>query len=322
MKEILALWTLTLTLKAINQTKEIKTFIFDKYFKGKGKGVMGNEVTIKIKKGNSYILKAIAPGAERLLKSVGDSYELTIKLPRFGLSGLIEARELNEFNSLEGKDKVQGVSQKVAEILKEHKDSYKTTLEYMSIGAMFGKVMDGAGKVLFEFTATTTKINFKGKEAIFALSEIDEKMTEEFGNTRPYSIYADKAFLNSVSKDALNNDLFKQGNAKWIQKDGTRVLDLYGVPIVPYAPMYQDEEGKSKKYLKEGEAIAVPEGEDIFQFIYGRADHTLAVSKAPTLFFAAPPEELGKGRGWSIETEMKPLTYCVRPGGIIKLKHA
>ena len=151
---IMKLWTLVTMLKAILQVKMSGTYIFDKFFRNRAKPIMGNIAKLKIKRGGSIVLKSIAKGADRLKKETKDLYEINIDLPRFGLTAEILAHEMNEFESLEGEAKVQAVSQRIKELMKEHLDDYSTTIEYMSIGALFGKVIDGDGVVLFEFTTT------------------------------------------------------------------------------------------------------------------------------------------------------------------------
>ena len=141
-KDVIKLWTLTTILTAIEQTKAVSSKIFDKYFKANAKPVMGNTATLKIRKGAGVVLETILPGAERLVKDLKDVYEITIKLPRFGLQDTILPHEINEFESLEGEAKAEAVSRKIATILKEHKDDYMTTLEFMCVGALFGKVVD------------------------------------------------------------------------------------------------------------------------------------------------------------------------------------
>ena len=128
--DVMKLWTLTTILTAINQIKVVNSKIFDKYFKANAKPVMGNTATLKIRKGAGVVLESILPGAERLLKDLKDVYEITIKLPRFGLQDTILPHEINEFESLEGVAKAEAVSQKITTILQDHKDDYMTTLEF------------------------------------------------------------------------------------------------------------------------------------------------------------------------------------------------
>ena len=43
------------------------------------------------------------------------------------------------------------------------------------------------------------------------------------------------------------------------------------------------------------------------------------VKVAPKMFFAATPQELERGKGYAIETEMKAMPYCTRPSALINL---
>ena len=318
--DIMKLWTLVTMMKAINQLKTSGTFVFDKYFAKKGKPVFGNTATLKIKKGASIVLNVIEPGADRLVKSTKDIYELTIKLPRFGLSGQILAHEMNEFESLEGEAKVESVSQKITEILAEHKNDYMTTIEYMATGALFGKVVDGEGTVLFEFNTTADPIEFKAKDNIKVLDEIDTALVDELGTEVPYEILADATFISRVAADAETQNFFQTGQAKWLDEEGKRVLVVHSKRYVPFRASWIDADGNKQAFIAEGEAVVIPLSADVFQYVYGRADHIEAVKVAPKLFFAAKPEPLEKGKGWGLETETKMIPFCVRPGALIKLK--
>ncbi len=318
--KIMKLWTLVTTLEAIKQIKTAGSYIFDKYFKANAEPVMGNTATLKIQKGAGIVLKSILPGADRLIKDLDDVYEITIKLPRFGLEETILPHEINEFESLEGKDKVEAVSKKITSIYKEHKDDYMTTIEFMSVGALFGKVVDGAGKILFEFRSTATPIEFKGKDIDVALNEIDDALVDELGKEVPYEILCSKEFFDSVvAKEKADGNLGKDGPSSYIDENGKRILVAGGKKFIPYRASYKDENGNTKKFIGTRKAIVIPKSEKVYKVVYGRADHTQAMKSAPKMFFAAAPEELEKGKGWVLATETKIIPYCTRPGALINL---
>lgn len=321
--EIMKLWTLVNTLKAINQIKTSGSYIFDRYFKANAKPVMGTTATIKIKKSASIVLETIAAGADRLVKDLDDVYELTITLPRFGLSEKILAHEINMYESLEDKEKVEAVSQKIADIYKEHKNDYMTTIEYMATGALFGKVVDGKGKVLLEFNTTASPIQCKNKDFDTILEEIDTQLVEELGTEVPYEILCSKEFMTKIAKKAKDEDLFKNGGpASWKEEKGKRILIVHGKRYVPFRATWKDENGNAKPFIEKNKAVVIPDTAKVFEVVYGRADHTQAMKTAPKMFFAAQPEELPRGKGWVIETETKVIPYCVRPGALIKLNFA
>lgn len=320
--EILRLFTVAAMMEIIDQTKTAPSFAFDKYFTSR-KGVMGTSVNIPIKKGAGIILESVSPNAEHLIHEDGDKYILTVSLPRFPLESIISASDLNELKALDGKeDKVQALSQMIGEKLKEHKDSFMTTIEYMSIGALFGKVMDGKGNTLFEFSSGAAQKEFKSSKSIItSLNEIDDALVEELGTEVGYSILASRTFISGVADRATTEKLFEQGQAKWINENEKRVLEVHGKKFIPYTAKYKNSKGVVKSFIADNEAIVTPDSADVYKLYYGRANHTQALNKAPKLFFSASPEPLPKGKGYSIVSETRPLPACVRPGALIKLKY-
>ena len=100
----------------------------------------------------------------------------------------------------------------------------------------------------------------------------------------------------------------------WWNRDRLKALRS-----LPYRASYPDENGNTKKFLKANEAIVIPKSEKVYEVVYGRADHTEAVKVAPKMFFAATPQELERGKGYAIDTEMKAMPYCTRPSALINL---
>ena len=322
MLNAMKLWTVLATMKLIEQIKTAPSFVFDKYFNASRKGVMGSSVEVPIKKGAGIVLESVSPSAEHLYHEENDSYILTISLPRFPLETVINAADMNELKSLsDEKEQTQALSQKIGEIVTEHKESFMTTLEFMSVGALFGKVMDGKGNILFEFTSGATPVDFKSdKNLIDSLNEIDDALVNELGKEVPFSILADRSFISGVAARATTETLFDQGQAKWIQEDNKRVLEVHGVKYIPYTGKYKNATGVDTQFIATNTAIVIPQSADVFKLYYGRANHTEALNKAPKLFFTAAPEALPKGRGYSILSEMRAIPVCIRPGALINLK--
>lgn len=317
---VIKLWTLVTIMSAINQIKSSGSYVFDKYFKSNADPVMGNTAKLKIYKGAGIVLQTILPGADRLVRDLKNIYEITIELPRFGLSDTILPHEINEFESLEGNAMAEAVSKKIAQILKEHKDDYMTTIEFMATGALFGKVVDGKGKVLFEFRSAANPIEFKNVELDVSLNKIDDALVDELGMEVPYEILCSKEFFDrTVSKAKAENLFENNGPAKYSDEDGKRVLTIHGKKFIPFRASYKDENGNKKTFIEEGKAVVIPMSEKVYKVVYGRADHTQAMKAAPQMFFAAAPEELPRGKGWVLETEIKIIPYCTRPGALINL---
>lgn len=317
---ILKYFTVEAMVKIANQIKAAPSFVFDKFFNKNKIGVLGSSISVPIKKGAGIVLESVSPNAEHLIQEESEKFIVTINLPRFPLISNITANELNTIKSLENtNEQLETLVEKTTDILSEHKNSFLTTIEHMCVGALFGKVTDGMGNVLFEFSSSAPKQEFKGKTIINSLNSIDDALTGELGTIPPYDILASRTFIDRLATKATSEDLFKQNQAGWEEVDGIRSLVIYGKKFIPYSATYKNGKKQPIKFIPDGEAIVTPLSAEVYSFYYGRADHTEAVGKKPTLFFAAKPEELPLGRGYAITSETKSIPVCIRPAALIKL---
>jgi hypothetical protein len=321
MEEDLKRWTVDNTTKVINQIKVSTSYFRNKYFK-KGKGFLGKSTTIPIKKGAGLILTSVSPEADHLIVDGAEEFTITVEFPRFPLEKPIPASELNIMKAMDGTERAKTLAQTIGDILEEQRGHFDTTIEYMCVGAIFGKVMDGSGKVLFEFTSTREPIEFKTDKTIKdSTTEIDDVFADEFGTEVGYSVYCSRTFLTNLANKATAEKLFEQNQARYIEEDKKSVLVINGVKYLPYTAKYKDTKGDVKQFIADKEAVAVPDErtEEMFAIHYGRADHTDAVNKKPMLYFSAL-EKLPKGRGWSVLSETKPIPVNTRPNGTVILK--
>ncbi len=313
-------WNVQNTTNTLSLIKVTNTPIFDKYFKGKGRGILGSTTTIKIMKGSGLILTSVASDAEHLVHERPTLFEIAVKLPRFPLENTISASTLNEISSLDDKAQPIQLAAEIGAIQKEHRLSFDTTIEYMSTGALFGKVMDGTGKTLFEFASTRPQVEFKAnKKLLTSITEIDDAMTEELGMNPGYVIKCGRGFYNHVMGLAETEDLFTKKLASIVTEGETIFLVVHGRRFEAYTVKYQNTQGQLVSFVGNDEMAAIPNSESFTDFIYGRADHTAAVKSTPSLFFGAT-EELPKGRGVVVLSETKPLPVCVNPNAVIRGK--
>jgi hypothetical protein len=145
---------------------------------------------------------------------------------------------------------------------------------------------------------------------------------DELGTEVPYEILASAQFITRLATKAKTDELFKTGEAKWLDEDGKRILIVHSKKYIPFRASWKDTNGDKHQFIADGEAVVIPLHEDVFDMVYGRADHADAFKAAPQLFFASQPEKLPKGKGWGFETECKAIPFCVRPGALIKLKYS
>lgn len=318
--ELIKKWTAVDTTKSINQIKDTETFIYDRYFTKKMKGHKSNKVEVPIKRGAGCILESVSPEGEHLVNERGDQYLLDLTLPRFPLMNPILASVINDLKSYDTPDQKEELGRLIGEIQAEHKRSFLTTLEYMATGALFGKVMDGKGKILFEFKGTNEAVELKGKDTVNFLRSIDKQLVEELGKNTSYEFLAGDEFLDKLWALCITEELDKRKTASWVTKDNKRCLEVHGITFFPYIATYKNTDDEEKKFIEDNEAVCIPLGVDAFTTHYGRADHVKAVTQAPKQFFSAL-DELDRGAGYEVLSEMKSIPICERPTAIIKAKY-
>ena len=305
------------------QIKASPKYVYDKYFSKNKEPKLSPGVQIPILKGAGVVLESVSEEGEHLVTDNGDKFLIDLTIPRFPLEDTITAAELNSIKALDGKkEQVTSLTQSIKRLLSKHKDSFLTTLEFMGVGALFGKVIDGKGKALFEFKSAQTPVVAKaGKTIVQVLNEIEEKLEAELGYIPEYEILASRTYINGINKLATDEELFKNNQASWEDVDGRRVLVVHGKKFVPYSATYKNTKKQVKKFIEDNKAIVTPLDTEVYKTYYSRANHVEALSKAPTMFFAAQPEELPKGKGWVVVSEMRAIPICVRPGALINLEY-
>lgn len=320
MNELMKRWKAQNTTEVITQIPDMQTFIFQKFFAQKTKGHKVNKIEVPIKKGSSIILKSITPDADNLIHDRGNVFLLDINLPRFALQNPLLASELNDLKAYEGKDQEVALAKMIGGIMTEHKASFLTTLEYMAAGALFGKVIDGSGKVLFELESTRAPVEFKtALDPIKALRDIDDMLAAEFGIDKSYTGLASREFMDGLWTQCVAMEMDKKNQAKWIEMEGKRCLEVHGTMIYPYSAKFKNAKDVEQRFIPANEAVFIPNGSDAFETHFGTADHIEAVGKTPTMYFATS-EPLPMGKGFSVLSETKPIPVCVRPQAVIKAK--
>lgn len=324
MEELLKLFTTNAMTSASEQIKVSEQFLTNKYFKN-AEHIVGENAELSIVKGAGIILKSVGSDAEHIKTQNNKEIKISALLPRYPLIDKLTTSDLNKFRVYDGSElQLEALSKKVGSILGKQKTSIITTIEYMAAGAIFGRVVDGNGRVLFELENKSSAITLTAASNLLENKlEIDKVLCKELGTSHnEYTILCSPSYYQAVYDLATTQDLFKTNQATTLSNDDKVAMIVHGVKYVIYQGYYENEKGKMLEYIKDGEAYAVPDNADIFKFIYGTANHTEAFNTAPTLIFSPAPEELPNGAGYAIISESRPLLYCERPEAIVKLSFA
>lgn len=321
MEELLKLFTTNEMTSASEQIKVSPQYLTNRYFKNK-EHIVGENAEISIVRGKGIVLNSVGSDAEHIKTPNNKEYKISVSLPRYPLIDKLTSSDLNKFRVYNGNElQLEALTKKVGSILAKQKSSIVTSIENMAAGAIFGRVVDGNGKVLFELENKSKSVELsKSKSLLDNKLEIDKILCKELGTTHnEYTILCSPSYYQAVYDLAIAQDLFKTNQATTISSDDNASLVVHGVKYVIYQAYYENDKGETIEFIKDGEAYVVPDNTDIFKFIYGTANHTEAFNTAPTLIFSPAPEELPNGMGYSITSESRPLLYCERPEAIVKL---
>lgn len=321
MDELLKYFSVDTMTEIINQKKTDKSFITDTFFK-KWTPTLSNTHNIIIKKGAGVILESVSENGEHLVTKNDDETIISIPLPRFPQVDTIPASEMNLLKTLNTQtQQVKSLSMTIAEKLGKQKSNIVSTIEYMAVGALFGKIIDGKGTILASLSATRKKVSINSSTTLLGLvNDIEKNQVAVLGTPKPYIALVTRELYTELLNIATKEDAFKTNIAKIVDKNGVLTLDIFGKTFMPYDATYKNTKGKDISYMSGKQGIVVPLIDEIFEVIYTRANHTSAIGKAPTKFFAPQPEVLPKGAGWSIVSESRPIPICNRLDAIIELE--
>ncbi|EGZ6069908.1 major capsid protein, partial [Campylobacter jejuni] len=237
LEQLLELFSSTKITEVINQTKASPRFVSDTFFKDKIPS-LESTVRVEIIKGAGIVLNSISDNGEHSLENTKDAYILNIPLPRFALAKRISASEINSLRSLALQEaQAKSLSGALGVLVKEMKESFNTTLEYMANGALFGKILDGKGNVLFDFGSASKKAISVKKDGSVNLDSvcdaIDSAIIDEFGTSADYEVLCGNELFAAISNLALSEDLYKNHLASRDEKD--KSLILYGTKYRRYS---------------------------------------------------------------------------------------
>lgn len=318
LEQLLELFSSDKITQTINQVKVSPRFVSDTFFKQRIPS-LESTARVEIIKGAGIVLNSVSENGEHSLEETKNAYILSIPLPRFALVKRISASEINSLRSLALQEaQVKSLSGAIGVLVKDMKDSFNTTLEYMANGALFGKILDGSGNMLFDFgSADKSVIEVSASKTLASVCDgIEAKIIDEFGTNTDYEVLCGNELFTRISDLALSEDLYKNHLASRDEKD--KSLILYGTKYRRYSAKYKNSKGKNVEFLAANEGIVVPR-DNSNRIYYTRANHTEALGKAPSLMFVSKPEILQRGQGIELVGEMRAMPVCTRPNGLIKL---
>jgi len=308
------------TTEKLDHKKTVETPLFDKYVKDR-KGQVGANFTAKIKKSAGVILTSISTSDDHLVTDRGEILEYEAKTARYALADPITPETIDEIQSMKNEEKEMGVAEAVGEIQGDHRESIDISIEYQTAGALFNKVMDGDGKILFELNYEGFIVEFKDDKPLKeSIEEAKRHIKKKTGQQKiQIEGLCDPDFMDWIFEKAKIEKLFDTKQAKEVVSKEGDYLEVHGVQFTEYVSEYEDMEGNTKEFLQSKECVFIPLNSRVIKCRYSRASDTEAAGSKPKLYFGAV-EKLPKGRGWEVRSESRPLVYNSNPAATPKGK--
>lgn len=227
---------------------------------------------------------------------------------------------------------LQTVAVIINDRMQEMKNKHDMTHEWMRVGGLKGKILDGDGSVLYdlfsEFAITKKTVNFALSTAgtdVRAkclsvkrhieknlmgerMSSVRVLVSEEFYDALTSHPNVEKAFLNW------------QGAQDNVANDKRKGFEFGGLIFEEYAGAASGSDGTLRRFIESGDGHAFPEGTgSTFRQYVAPADFNETVNTMGQVYYAKQ-EPRDMGRGTDLHTQSNVLPMCLRPAILVECK--
>lgn len=316
---------------SVNQINVVNTPVLDKVFKQKDRSLSSN-IQFDIETKAQGIQVSVPSGSPAVVTSKKGYKTIIVPAPRFPEKTPIKPSELDGIRAM-GSNAPMLMAEKVGKILANQKARTDRTREFMAVRALHGKVVDGAGKVLVEFTLPEkhkpvltgkNKWNDDESKVLKFIRDWKKLITQATGG----AVAKFQAFCSSDVMDALLEhpkvvELLKSQMGKELAEEG-RICRIGGVDVEEILGAYVDEDEVVHDMMEPGMFCLVGIGHGNTAEGYAppedlKAPHGLGTGKLPEVYFAKSWEEEDPSVRW-IKSEACPLPLVKRPGCIVAAK--
>lgn len=295
-----------------------------------GEGVATTAVEIAKVGSSIRVLPNVERGGPASTKGAPVEKSIFIRIPSFPQTHTVTPADVQDWVEKANRIiKPKTVEQSLAERMESMRWDHDLTLEYQRIGAIKGKLLDGAGNELLDlydaFDVIQKVVNFELDDDA---TEVTEKVDEVLSFIRVnllgeimtgVDILVDKAFFNALIKHP-NVEKFYLGyvnammlaNPTYKPKYG-RIFEFHGVTFREYDGSVTLYNGTTVPLIGSGEGHAVPVGtRDAFQTYFGPPNNINYVNEAGVEIFMSQ-DFLKHGAGVELKSESCPLAIFRRP---------
>lgn len=289
-------------------------------------GVNTNTVIIEEDKGMLALLPSKTRGEAGTLHRRSLRTVRSFVIPHIPYEDRIEAASLQGVRKFGSEDQTDSVVAVVNDRLKKMKQSHETTLEWLRIGAIHGKVIDGDGTtelydlfsefgvsapsdVDFLLGTDTTQI----RNLLLGVKETIEDGLGDEGYDHIHAFCGKTWFKAFVEHPEVKYAYQYFQDGQMLRNDPRAGFEYAGVTF----EVYRGKIG-TKSFVADGDVRFFPVGTpDLFVTFFGPADFNETVNTIGLPMYAKQ-EPMEFDRGTKLHTQSNPLPICTRPLTLVR----
>lgn len=303
------------------------------------KPIASTYVEIGFRNGEIYVLQATERGAPGSVQGEKSGHTVVLKVPHFPHEAVIRPSDLQDryvFGS--GRQQLASIETATADTLLDIRQHHALTRDFLSMGAIKGKLIDGANKVLYDwfqvFGITPKVIDFDlSNPATNVQAKCAELVAHIDGNLRGETMagvhclvsgefFADLVAHPMVEKFYLNSIAAQQLLAA-SRTEGGRLVQSFTFGEVTFEVCRARaglRDGSSGRFVAAGEGHAFPLGTTkTFRIYDGPPDHVGLANTLGVEVFVSP-EVLKHGQGVELKSQSNVLPICARPDLLVTVR--
>lgn len=287
-------------------------------------GVRTTTMDIEYQNGEVILVEEKARGADGTHTDDSERVTYTFKAVHLPLKGSVYADDLQNLRAFGSKTELEQLDVLIAKKQRVHRLSLETTLEYLRMGALTGKVIGASGNVVvdlfkvFGISANANKhtIDFNKplKTQLLNVKRQSEKNQTGIKGKRYRAFCSSDFFDQLLENESFEKAFDRYQNGSKLRGDVRGGVEWQGVIWEEY-----EEEVAGKRFIEQGEALVFPEGkEGLFLTRFAPANYMETVNTdGLPIYGKAEPKSMDKGVDF--ETQSNPMNVCTNPLAVRRL---
>lgn len=255
---------------------------------------------------------------------------VTIHIPHYPHEDIVHAQDVYGVRAFGSTDRLEAVQDVVNEKLQTMAAKHDITREFMSWGALNGKVLDGKGVLIadlfVEFQKQETVMDFElddpDTEVITKILELKQFIELNLEGEASSSIWVPSSFdfFNALITHPKVKDAYRTylNGPEPMRQDLRTGFTYMGVTFEVESGYAFTADGTKFQFVPDGTARAVPMGTQSFGTLLAPGDFLETVN-TPGLPRYAKQKVDDLNRYVLLHTQSNPMPYCKRPQVLVKL---